>query len=286
MTDLKVVKKGSDYAWLRKQAKNKNTLRELNVIRKEEERVGEGIFSKDTSSFSIKLGKYTYWLRRSDAHYSLQIYTEIFKENDHFLIDTLLSKDSHVVIDLGAHVGFFTLKLKQLYPKCKVIAVEADKPLFNLLKKNISVNNLKHVEVVNKAIAATNETIPFYYSLNAGVLGSKYLHTLKRGFRVWLKDNMIKRTEVKGITLSSLMKEFKLEHVDLIKLDIEDMEYEVLKGSEKVLDNVKAIVMQWHNPKTRDKVISLLSKHGFGVAYYEPRDYGDIYFTNSRYTRL
>jgi hypothetical protein len=64
------------------------------------------------------------------------------------------------------------------------------------------------------------------------------------------------------------------------------MEYEVLKGSEKEIEKIKAIVMQWHNPKTRDQVVELLKKHGFGVSYYEPRDYGDIYFINSRFTRL
>jgi FkbM family methyltransferase len=286
MTDLKVVKKGADYFWLRKQAKNKQTLKELAAIQRAEDRIYEGVFSNDTSHFLLKLGKYSYWFRRSDAYYSIQIYTEIFKENDHFLLDYFLPKDAPVVIDLGAHLGFYAFKLKQMYPKSRVIAVEADPSMFHLLQKNIKTNKLRNIEVVNKAIAATNEDTPFFFSIHAGVLGGKYLKTLKRDLRPYVRDKMIKKTKVPGITLKELMKQHKLEYVDLIKLDIEDMEYEVLKGSEKEIEKIKAIVMQWHNPKTRDQVVELLKKHGFGVSYYEPRDYGDIYFINSRFTRL
>jgi FkbM family methyltransferase len=201
-------------------------------------------------------------------------------------VENFLQKKSGVVIDLGAHQGFYTLRLKELCPKYKIIAIEADPSMFTCLKKTIEENKVKDVTLVNKAVAGTNDGSPFYVSMNAGVLGSKYLKTLKRDLRPWLKDSMIKKIEVPSITLKQLMKQYNLKVVDIVKMDVEDMEYEVLKASEDVLDNIKAIVVQWHSTTTRDQMIKLLKKHGFGISYYEPRDYGDIYFSNSRFIRL
>jgi hypothetical protein len=126
----------------------------------------------------------------------------------------------------------------------------------------------------------------FQTCIYAGVLGSKYMSTLKRNLRPWLKDKMIKNIKVRGMTLSSIFKTYKIKEMDIVKLDVEDMEFEVLVSNISILKDIRSIVMQWHRPETRDLVVNLLHKHGFAIVYEEPREYGDIYFMNSRNVRL
>jgi len=59
-------------------------------------------------------------------------------------------KNTDVVLDAGAFVGDFTVKVAR---KAKeVVAVEPLPWAFKLLKENVETNNLKNVTLVNKAL--------------------------------------------------------------------------------------------------------------------------------------
>lgn len=56
-----------------------------------------------------------------------------------------------------------------------------------------------------------------------------------------------------------------MDHVDLMKIDVEGHEVECLKGAEETLDNTSKIVIEYHSQSLKNKVVSMLTERGFGI---------------------
>jgi len=235
----------------------------------------EGKFLKSKSLFSVALGKYKIWFRKCSAYSSVDIYTEIFKENDHFLIPEFSGKNANLVIDLGASEGYYTLKLKQNNPTCKVIVVEPNPLAFEVLEKNIKSNKLSDVILVNKAICKKNEKMVFEIVENVSAIGGKDLGIMDRP---WLKKEMVKKIKVDCITLNKLFQEYKINKVDILKLDVEGMELEILKSSKNLLNKIQKIVVEWHSKEIRDELKKFLKNNGFKLVFEEKRNYRGFIF--------
>jgi precorrin-6B methylase 2 len=52
-------------------------------------------------------------------------------------------RENSVIIDVGAHIGTFSLLSSKKVPSGKVIAIEACKETYDLLESNVNGNNLK-----------------------------------------------------------------------------------------------------------------------------------------------
>lgn len=73
-----------------------------------------------------------------------QFVTELNLEDD----------DDRIAIDIGTNIGIYTLLLSHLYPKCKVISIEASPTIFEKLKLNCQLNNLgSNLVLLNKAVS-------------------------------------------------------------------------------------------------------------------------------------
>ncbi len=97
-----------------------------------------------------------YSLMKVDKNDELQIIRNIIKKGD-------------TVIDVGANIGFFTLFFRSLVgDNGKIIAFEPEKKNFEILKKNIQVNNLRNVEIHNLALGSENKNLRMILSENVG----------------------------------------------------------------------------------------------------------------------
>jgi FkbM family methyltransferase len=130
------------------------------------------------------------------------------------------------VVDIGAHIGYFTRIFSKLTGKNgKVYAFEADPENFNLLQKNtISLKNTKNYQL---AITDRAGAIDFYHC------------ETKAGCHSILKDIPLnypkKKITVKAEKLDDFVKKENLKKIDLIKMDIEGGEAAALKGMENTL---------------------------------------------------
>jgi precorrin-6B methylase 2 len=111
---------------------------------KKNEHLSQKKFYKLLGSTIIKkkFTSFTFYLRE----FNLSDLKEVFVEKDYALIDDFSPKEGEVVLDLGAGVGDYALfSSLRVGAKGKVISVDADKKSFELLKKNIEINNLNNV---------------------------------------------------------------------------------------------------------------------------------------------
>lgn len=268
----------ADFNWLRKQAKDKKSKERINEIERDHRLVfEEGKIIRGMKLFDVNLGKYKIWFRKGGAYSSIDIYTEIFKENDHMLVPEFSGKNAKLIIDLGANEGYYTLKIKQNNPKCKILAVEPNPYAFRILKKNVKSNNLKDIILVNKAVSAKNEEISFEIVPEVSAIGAKDIRLQKRP---WLREERIQKITVEGIKLPNLCKKNSIDKADILKIDVEGAEMEILRTSKGFLKNIKKIVVEWHTEKLRDEVKEFLKDNDFKLVFEEKRQCGNLYFIN------
>jgi FkbM family methyltransferase len=125
------------------------------------------------------------------------------------------------VVDVGAHVGFFTQTLGAwVGPQGRVLAIEPEPVNFARLHNRVQRNGLaSRVILVNAAAVDTP--------------GSRFLkvdpvhpgdHQLANG-----------GLPVRGVTLDELLADLELPAVSLVKLDVQGAELKVLKGAVQLL---------------------------------------------------
>jgi FkbM family methyltransferase len=186
-------------------------------------------------------------------------------------------KKGDIVIDIGAHIGRYTItSSKQVGNTGKVVAIEADPENFEILKKNIDLNNLTNVLPLHYAVFSTATRIKLYEQSASAKYNSVMLT------RAAKTKNYV---EVNADTLDSILKHNGINQVNWIKIDVEGAEFEVLKGSTETLsgENI-SLFLEIHNindPSHYHNVVDFLKYRNFEMTFeqrYEGSGEGHIIF--------
>lgn len=146
-----------------------------------------------------------------------------------FLIK-LLTANADTIIDIGANIGHFTTQMLYHNKTAKIIAFEPVDTFRQILLKNILINGLGERCIVKDiALSSSNGQVDFFVPYKNGTNAS-----LKN---VSHSDNFRKLT-----VKTALLDDCILSKVDFIKIDVEGAEFEVLKGSQKVLTEYSPII--------------------------------------------
>lgn len=174
---------------------------------------------------------------------------EIFREK---IYDNLYKiKHNDVVIDVGAHIGLFTIKASKCCKNGLVVAIEPDRENFRLLKKNSE--KLSNVITINKAVGDHKGFVKLYLAKSSD------MHSTKVDFG----EGYI---YVELDTLDNIVDELKLTKVDLIKIDTEGAEVEVLNGAYKTLDQfTPRLIIEFHSEDDKNRISSMLVERGYKV---------------------
>ncbi len=175
-------------------------------------------------------------------------------------------------LDVGANIGYYTALGSHLVGlKGKVISVEPDPESFSYLEQTISANNSNNVLAFQVAASDKKTHLPLYIS------------TENRG------DNRLyasseDRTEilVKAQPLDELLFEHDIDHVDLIKIDVQGYEPKVIEGLKKTISRSPQIVLItefWPKGITdagADAKVFLDNLRNLGLTLYELKSDGEI----------
>lgn len=144
------------------------------------------------------------------------------------------------IVDCGSNYGTSIVYFKKQYPGSKIVALEPDPGIFDILKCNISRRNYHDVVLVNKAVSGTAGAKRFYREgADAG--------------RIFEMENAKDIVEVEAIELDSLLE----GKVDMLKLDIEGEETDVLLSSKR-LCNARNIFVEYHSFAARKQSLGLI----------------------------
>lgn len=70
-----------------------------------------------------------------------------------YLPKTLALQNGDSVVDIGAHLGSFSIPLAVKYPEINIYAYEPAPKNYQILLKNIAINGVKNLKVFNLAVA-------------------------------------------------------------------------------------------------------------------------------------
>lgn len=195
----------------------------------------------------FKMPKYNYQFYCRNNKDDFQIMT--FHEDD-ILEHKFNPKQEDVVIDVGAHIGPYTLKASSLVGvNGKVLAIEADPSNYNILNRNIDLNKFTNATAVNYAAYSKEEKIKLY--LPSKEEEKELSHTKYNTIIQDRAHNETKFVEVQANTLDYLLQSNGIKHekVNWIKIDVEGAEFEVLKGAKDILSksNNISLLIEIHN---------------------------------------
>lgn len=154
---------------------------------------------------------------------------------------------SKCFVDLGAHVGYYTLIYRKLNSKGQIFSFEPLPENVDFLNRHIRLNNLKDIEVINAAVSDVSGSVRFNTgkSTVAGKLDSEG------------------NTEVPCISFSDWINDNNVEP-DIIKMDIEGEEYKVLKNVSDYLQSKKPkLLLSTHGAEVHKQCFDLLKTLGY-----------------------
>lgn len=167
-------------------------------------------------------------------------------------------KTDGVYLDLGANIGLWTM---WAYPHAsRIIAVEPSSDHFETFTKMLEYNKMTDkVTPLKVAISNQNTELNFYHVPNTTA-----------NSLIKIADSLVTEVEkVKAITLKTLFEEQKIDHVDLMKMDIEGEEMKVIASSEfdEIAPKIDKIVFEYHSFTGigKNNIITSLKDRGYDV---------------------
>ncbi len=157
------------------------------------------------------------------------------------------------------------------------------KEFFNIEDQNVWVvepNPSKHSEIFSKfpkfnliKFAINDKTGEFDFNQvpeeNSGT------SSLLNRYDEWYSTSQSKKIKVKTITGKSLLKIINKPEIDLCKIDVEGLTYEVLDSFGDELTKIKSFhlenehILIWENQKLYDEVKNFLISKGYDQIYFE-----------------
>jgi FkbM family methyltransferase len=136
----------------------------------------------------------------------------VHREYDHQMLTRI---DPAQIIDAGAHIGGASVFFATRFPEARIIAIEPDAANFQLLVQNTKY--YKNVVPVHAALWSEDALVGL---------------SNPRGLTWSVRVNAGHETpEVRGMTVLTLLKEFNISRIDILKMDIEGTEKEIFEGN-------------------------------------------------------
>ncbi len=142
-----------------------------------------------------------------------------------------LPSTADVIVDAGAYIGLTPIFYAKTFPQARIFAIEAERSNFQLMLKN--VRSYPNITPIHAALWGSEG----YISIADPLPGASG----KWGFTVSGKPG-----DVRAITILSLMRDFGIDHIDLLKIDIEGSEKEVFKACDWQ-ERLDSIVIELHD---------------------------------------
>lgn len=197
---------------------------------------------------------------------------EYEREQIAFLSDLIDQYKIQYFLDIGAHMGFYSIKLSK--KEIKIYAFEPVKNNYEQLKQNKLLNKFNNLEIYNFALSNENKNIVMWVPDINKTGGFSILDHKDEEIEKYNKEDLIK------INASSRIGDeiinFKKNKI-AIKIDVERHEQYVLEGLNNLLSNNMVILQVELFDKRKEKIQNYLKEKKFRIFKIINQDH---YFKN------
>ncbi len=190
------------------------------------------------SGITVQVEDYGEWL----------IYNDIFVDGEYDRpiknsLQTTSSKDCVTIVDIGANVGFFTMRVADWLlrntsrtQKFQIFCIEGSPTVFKKLQARVRRDNLlmNHVNLTHGLVGRSD---------GEGMIVEKPFHAMNR-------VDILAKSKEKGVLVSYINLPEKLAEIpeiDLLKCDIEGSELDFLESSQDFFGKVRSAVFELHD---------------------------------------
>lgn len=202
---------------------------------------------------------------RNDGDYAVA--NELFLDHQYRFCDDAIRRAKNCIIDIGGHLGFFSIMAATLNPNVPIYTFEPHIGNYELLKANLKANRIKILPNAAKSAKpfnpTANPTDPTANPANrqAGVfpkqlavsdtIGQTELlisredlnHSLEHAIEPTGSTQTVQTT-----TLERIFAKNRIDRCDLLKLDCEGSEFKIIYSTPKtVFDKIDNIFLEYHN---------------------------------------
>ena len=165
-----------------------------------------------------------------------------------------------VIVDMGAHIGSFTILANSLFPHSKIYSYEACKDNFDILELNVdnSIHNEHdNIKIENKVVCGTRLPTSMRSEGKAVSIGQKLPEQISdhnTGGRKFVYTGD-KTLDVNYTTLPEIIESNSISQIDILKMDIEGSEYEVLRHmkEQNMLSRINCLICELHINENDDR---------------------------------
>jgi FkbM family methyltransferase len=221
-----------------------------------------------------------------NKHEASLLYKDLFEDRSYFQFGILIGAGA-TIVDVGANIGLFALMASREAERVTVYSLEPLPPIYEVLKANYEMHEIRGT-ALPYGVGRKNERVNFtFYSDNTALSGrfadaeqerELILRILQNRFpqvphsylEGMAEQGLAKQTyECQIRTLSEILREIDVDHINLLKVDVEKAELDVLEGIDAAdWQRIDQTVAEVHNIDDRLQfVCELLRTQGFQVQY-------------------
>jgi len=223
---------------------------------------------------------FRHWIWRSRTRTGVEVALRPFTADLHILHEiwdfhvydppAIQSIRPRIILDVGAHIGLYSLYAATAFHPERIIAVEPEPGNFQLLVRNLQLNNLRNVVAIEAALVGHTREVSLFQSMsNSGG------HSIVResGHSIM----------VRGLSTHDLFEAVAVDRVDFMKMDCEGAEFEILLNTpEASIERISQMVFEYnldaYGPEGLQRIITRLMGCGLVVEVLPSSQYEGIVF--------
>lgn len=180
-------------------------------------------------------------------------------------------EENDVVIDVGAHAGFFAVYAANLSKNGNVYCFEPTKQTSERLEFHKRINKLKNMILINKGVSDKEEIVKLY-TCNEDAGENSIYNNLGR----FEKKNY---EFINCISLKQVFDQNGITKCDFLKINCEGAEYKILLSlPEEYFKRIEKVILEYHPGGDVLELAKLFDKHGFKIAIFGyPQKQGMLY---------
>jgi len=160
------------------------------------------------------------------------------------------------IIDAGGYIGDASVYFLNRFSNCRVLCLEPDPENYALAVRNLQSYSNRAV-VLQKGLWS----FPTRLSLSGSFVGTHLVEATYENDTVEVCD------------VETLLRDYGIDRLDILKLDVEGAEDVILQESAQWLPKVKTLIVEFHGIDRRKKGIEFLQGQGFRHYEYRSLNY-------------
>lgn len=166
-------------------------------------------------------------------------------------------ENTNFILDIGGNCGLCTIILALQNPNAKIIVLEPYIECYNLINKNIEINNIKNVLILKKALYINSNINKL--QIHENMSGASTLLNYDEAKFVDEYNCHNKIENVNCITFDDLITEYNIEKIYLLKIDCEGGEYSLFNSNKLKLNIIDNMCGEFHylNFYKKDEIIDI-----------------------------